>query len=70
MEQVQCFTYKETPKALAYCYRSMSSYTPWINLWGSSNTTVDSNGFIKRASPVININPDGTFTTNDESRRR
>ncbi|EMH9786652.1 hypothetical protein RGO55_001866 [Proteus mirabilis] len=54
-------------KALAYCYRSMSSYTPWINLWGSSNTTVDSNGFIKRASPVININPDGTFTTNDES---
>ncbi|HHE4956068.1 TPA: hypothetical protein ACPEVF_000832 [Proteus mirabilis] len=54
-------------KALAYCYRNMSSYTPWINLWGSSNTTVDSNGFIKRASPVININPDGTFTTNDES---
>ncbi|HCQ9181485.1 hypothetical protein ACK4RJ_16040 [Proteus mirabilis] len=35
--------------------------------WSSKNTTVDSNGFIKRASPVININPDGTFTTNDES---
>ncbi|MCO8052556.1 hypothetical protein NI531_17690 [Proteus penneri] len=29
--------------------------------------TVDSNGFYKRASPIININPDGTFTTNDES---
>ncbi|EOY6968545.1 hypothetical protein KC986_02340 [Proteus mirabilis] len=36
-------------------------------MWGTSNTTTDSNGFIKRASPVININPDGTFTTNDES---
>ncbi|HGN1477753.1 TPA: hypothetical protein ACKRRU_000578 [Proteus mirabilis] len=35
--------------------------------WSSKNTTVDSNVFIKRASPVININPDGTFTTNDES---
>ncbi|MCL8598843.1 hypothetical protein NAB79_11125 [Proteus mirabilis] len=41
--------------------------TPWRTLWSSNNTTVDSNGFIKRASPVININPDGTFTTNDES---
>ncbi|WP_210433252.1 hypothetical protein, partial [Proteus myxofaciens] len=34
------------------CYSDMSSYTAWINLWGSSNTTVDSNGFIKRASPL------------------
>ncbi|WP_447624059.1 pyocin knob domain-containing protein, partial [Acinetobacter baumannii] len=36
-------------------------------VFSEANTTVDSNGFIKRASPVININPDGTFTTNDES---
>ena len=35
--------------------------------WGTLNTTVDPQGFIKKASPVININPDGTFTTNDES---
>lgn len=41
--------------------------TPWRTVWSSNNTTVDSNGFIKRASPIININPDGTFTTNDES---
>lgn len=32
------------------------------NMW-----TTDSNGFYKRASPIIDINPDGTFTTNDES---
>ncbi|MCT0129106.1 hypothetical protein KUA05_11290 [Proteus mirabilis] len=36
-------------------------------LWGTSNTTTDPQGFIKKASPIININPDGTFTTNDES---
>ncbi len=41
--------------------------TPWRTLWSSNNTTIDSNGFIKRASPIIDINPDGTFTTNDES---
>ncbi|OAT46309.1 phage tail fiber protein [Proteus hauseri ATCC 700826] len=39
----------------------------WNTTWGTGNTTVDSNGFIKRASPIIDINPDGTFTTNDES---
>ncbi|WP_109399512.1 hypothetical protein, partial [Proteus sp. TJ1640] len=36
-------------------------------LWGALNTTTDPQGFIKKASPIININPDGTFTTNDES---
>ena len=37
------------------------------NLLSTTNTTYDSNGFVKRASPIIDINPDGTFTTNDES---
>lgn len=41
--------------------------TPWRTVWSSNNTTTDPQGFIKKASPVININPDGTFTTNDES---
>lgn len=45
----------------------VDTITPWRTVWSSNNTTVDSNGFIKRASPIININPDGTFTTNDES---
>ncbi|HEK2024185.1 TPA: hypothetical protein SMS27_001491 [Proteus mirabilis] len=35
--------------------------------WTSKNTTTDPQGFIKKASPIIDINPDGTFTTNDES---
>ncbi len=36
-------------------------------LWGNLNTTTDPQGFIKKASPIIDINPDGSFTTNDES---
>ncbi|HIE0434437.1 TPA: hypothetical protein ACXI99_001194 [Proteus mirabilis] len=51
-------------------YRLLSAnawQNEWVRLWDNKNTTVDSNGFIKRASPVININPDGTLTTNDES---
>ncbi|WP_219515409.1 phage tail fiber protein [Proteus penneri] len=39
----------------------------WNTTWGSGNTTTDPQGFIKKASPIINIHPDGTFTTNDES---
>ncbi|MCW4526031.1 pyocin knob domain-containing protein [Proteus mirabilis] len=39
----------------------------WREVWHNYNTTVDPQGFIKKASPIIDINPDGTFTTNDES---
>ncbi|MGJ7252834.1 hypothetical protein ABM033_02970 [Morganella morganii] len=35
--------------------------------WSSSNTKTDTNGFIKKASPVIEIHPDGHYETNDES---
>ncbi|HBB9211349.1 TPA: hypothetical protein JRS25_004123 [Escherichia coli] len=41
--------------------------TPWNTVYSSKNTTIDSNGFYKRASPIIDINPNGTFVTNDES---
>ncbi|WP_447215273.1 phage tail fiber protein [Citrobacter pasteurii] len=39
----------------------------WSRLWHSRNTTVDSNGFIKRASPVVKVFSDGQFETNEES---
>ncbi|MBD2806361.1 hypothetical protein ID855_17000 [Xenorhabdus sp. ZM] len=32
-----------------------------------ANCSRDNNGFIKASSPIIQIHPDGTFTTNDES---
>ena len=35
-------------------------------LWGTKNTTVDGNGFIKRASPIVRVKRD-SFETNDES---
>lgn len=36
-------------------------------LWGTRNTTVDGNGFIKQASPVVIIHRDGAYETNHES---
>ncbi|HID8815296.1 phage tail fiber protein [Enterobacter roggenkampii] len=36
-------------------------------LWDTKNTAVDSNGFIKAASPVVKIFTDGKYKTNDES---
>ncbi|WP_089187248.1 phage tail fiber protein [Serratia marcescens] len=37
-------------------------------LWGTSNTTIDSNGFIKKASPIVKLFRDGTCELNDESQ--
>ncbi|HIB3269365.1 TPA: phage tail protein, partial [Citrobacter youngae] len=39
----------------------------WSRLWHSRNTTVDSNGFIKRSSPVVKVFSDGQYETNEES---
>lgn len=39
----------------------------WNDLWGTLNTVVDGNGFIKRSSPIIQIHSDGSYDTNDES---
>ena len=36
-------------------------------IWSESNTTTDGNGFIKRSSPIVKLNPDGTSTLNNES---
>ena len=33
----------------------------WNTVRSSSNTTVDANGFIKNASPVVHLYPDGSF---------
>ncbi|EPK3230364.1 phage tail protein [Enterobacter hormaechei] len=44
--------------------------TGWTHsriLYDDKNTVVDSNGFIKQASPVVKIFTDGKYETNDES---
>ncbi|MCC8375692.1 MULTISPECIES: phage tail fiber protein [Photorhabdus] len=35
--------------------------------WDDKNAKPDTNGYLKKASPIIEIYPDGTFSTNDES---
>ncbi|SUJ08396.1 phage tail fiber protein [Serratia marcescens] len=39
-----------------------------MDLWHSLNTTVDGNGFIKRASPIVKLFGDGTYELNEESQ--
>ena len=46
---------------------SYERWKGWSRLWHSRNTTVDSNGFIKRASPVVKVFSDGQYETNEES---
>ena len=41
-------------------------YLQTFKIWNQRNTTVDANGFIKQASPVVQIRADG-FSVNDES---
>ena len=41
----------------------------WTKLWHSNNTSVDGNGFLKSASPVIKVKGDGSFETNIQAER-
>ncbi|MGK0685189.1 prophage tail fiber N-terminal domain-containing protein [Serratia marcescens] len=45
-----------------------SSWTQWYAYWTTRNTTVDSNGFIKKASPIVKLFRDGACELNDESQ--
>lgn len=51
------------------CWRGAfgNDATPLVYTRDTRNTTVDSSGFIKTASPIIKIFSDGTCETNDES---
>ena len=54
-------------KKLFYTYKENGSWIGTYEVLHLGNAKPDSNGFYKKASPIIDINPDGTFTTNDES---
>lgn len=52
------------------CVRSRyasNAPSPWTAQLNDLNTTVDSNGFIKRASPIVKVYGDGASQTNSES---
>lgn len=40
----------------------------WAALWHTTNTTVDANGFIKKASPIVKLFGDGQCELNDQSQ--
>ena len=40
----------------------------WVSVWHSGNTTVDANGFIKKASPIVKLFANGSSELNDESQ--
>lgn len=44
------------------------TYNQWNQFWTSGNTTVDTNGFIKKASPIVKVFGDGLSELNDESQ--
>ncbi|HHQ4312143.1 TPA: prophage tail fiber N-terminal domain-containing protein [Serratia fonticola] len=45
-----------------------TTWSAWRKLWNSLNTTVDANGFIKKASPIVKLFGDGQCELNDESQ--
>ncbi|TNH44087.1 phage tail protein [Photorhabdus luminescens] len=40
----------------------------WEYVWTGTTAKPDTNGFLKQSSPIVEIYPDGTFKTNDESK--
>ncbi|WP_446652804.1 phage tail fiber protein [Budvicia aquatica] len=45
-----------------------NGWQPWVEILTSINTTVDANGFIKKASPIVQLKGDGSCHLNDGSQ--
>ncbi|WP_025122150.1 MULTISPECIES: prophage tail fiber N-terminal domain-containing protein [unclassified Serratia (in: enterobacteria)] len=43
-------------------------WSNWATLWHSTNTTVDANGFVKKASPIVKLFGTGESELNDQSQ--
>ncbi|MEX3024348.1 hypothetical protein [Proteus sp. STS61-E] len=54
-------------KKLLYTYKENNNWVGTYEVLHLGNAKPDSNGFYKKASPIIDISSDGSFTTNDES---
>ena len=66
---VMFIPYATSNNAGSLCWRGVfqGSATPLVYTRDSRNTTVDSNGFIKTASPIVKLFSDGQYEVNDES---
>ncbi|MBC3253498.1 prophage tail fiber N-terminal domain-containing protein [Serratia fonticola] len=40
----------------------------WMEVWHTGNTTIDANGFIKKASPIVKLFGDGECVLNEQSQ--
>ena len=47
--------------------RYSTSWRNWARFWTSRNTTIDANGFVKSASPIVKLQSKGSSVLNDES---
>ncbi|MEP8999393.1 pyocin knob domain-containing protein [Enterobacter kobei] len=47
--------------------RYSTSWNNWARFWTSRNTTIDANGFVKSASPIVKLQSNGSSVLNDES---
>lgn len=47
---------------------SAGTWSPWYAMWHAGNTTVDANGFLKKASPIVKLFGDGSCELNAESQ--
>ena len=54
---------------LYYRSRQGGNYTPWAKIYNTANTTVDSNGVIKAASPIVKLFAD-KIELNDEAAQQ
>ncbi|AYM90077.1 hypothetical protein D9980_05495 [Serratia sp. 3ACOL1] len=50
------------------CRSVAGVWGPWSSIWHSGNTTVDANGFIKKASPIVKLFGTGESEFNDQSQ--
>ncbi|WP_337265030.1 MULTISPECIES: phage tail fiber protein [unclassified Serratia (in: enterobacteria)] len=50
------------------CRSTTGVWGQWVTIWHGGNTTVDANGFIKKASPIVKLFGDGTSELNDQSQ--
>ncbi|MFV8906749.1 prophage tail fiber N-terminal domain-containing protein, partial [Serratia fonticola] len=52
----------------ARCSSWSGGFGSWASMWHTANTTVDANGFIKKASPIVKLFGDGQCELNDQSQ--
>ncbi|WP_393947190.1 pyocin knob domain-containing protein [Kluyvera intermedia] len=59
--------YSDNTTDMSFRVNYSGTWKAWVAVLTNKNTTVDSNGFIKRASPIVQVYGDGASQTNAES---